>query len=229
MQTKQRNAPDRRAARSSTTAMEVDMGALHVRRRRGVPASFDRCIGRAEATGGVTKEPCGGSSSLARCISATRTTHWPTGYRLPAVRLTWTGAGTYSNALPQYKRDISNFSTLQFRVTVDHTHYPNFLDVPANFSVRLTGVDGRSSTVVAGNYSEVLYHPPGDFQSPARASIMNTLRIPLEAFGDVDMTNVASVALVFGTPTSGRIVVSDIAFTDKGTTTAAAKWLASGV
>jgi hypothetical protein len=37
--------------------MEVDMGALLVCRRRGVPASFDQCIGRAEATRGAPPSP----------------------------------------------------------------------------------------------------------------------------------------------------------------------------
>jgi hypothetical protein len=189
--------------------------------------------GNAEATGAVTATRCGGSSSVTRCISgnaSTRPTHWGTnGDRTPAVRIEWTGAGTYSNTLPLHKRDISNFDTLQFRVTVNHTDTVKNMWPESNFSVRLSGVDGRSSTVKAGDYSDVLYFPPGD-TSDVRASILNTLRIPLQAFGNVDLTNVASVDLVFPTTgpaptvTSGNIVVSDIAFADEGMTTAE-KWL----
>lgn len=150
------------------------------------------------------------------------------------MRIAWSAPnGTYTNALPLFKRDVSNFATLQFRVTLDYTAVDTFTNNPAgqaqDFSIRLTDAAANSSTVRASDYSDVLYYPPGTVavETPNNAAaVMNTLRIPLEAFANVDLTSVAAVALVFDHTQKGRVVLSDIAFAEESIT-AAEKWLVS--
>lgn len=182
----------------------------------------------------LTVTPCGASPV---CVlsdipnSNDRTTHWDGSPALQGALIEWAGTnGTYSNALPVFKRDVSNFATLQLRVAVDYTDGVNSVGDPQDFSIRLSDSKGDSSTLRASDYSDVLYYPPGDLLPAAdnRAAVMNTLRVPLEAFANVDRTSLASVVLVFDKTNTGRVVLSDIAFTDESTR-AAEKWLASQV
>ena len=134
------------------------------------------------------------------------------------MRIAWSAPnGTYTNALPLFKRDVSNFATLQFRVTLDYTAVDTFTNNPAgqaqDFSIRLTDAAANSSTVAVETPNNA-------------AAVMNTLRIPLEAFANVDLTSVAAVALVFDHTQKGRVVLSDIAFAEESIT-AAEKWLVS--
>lgn len=169
--------------------------------------------------------PCGSSP---KCVSADRSTHWPSG-GLEGAIIEWTGTnGIYSNGLPLFQRDVSNFITLQFRVAIDYTNPENSSGDPQDFRIRLTDSGGTSVTVTASDYSDVLYYPPGDVigSTDNRAAVMNTLRVPLDAFADVDLTTVASVALLFDRTSSGSVVLSDMAFTDEGITIAE-EWLAA--
>jgi hypothetical protein len=197
--------------------------------------STTNSLGGSVTTSSMTATPCGGS--LAKCvtsISGGRSTHWGS---LPGARLAWSAlGGVYSNQLPPFKRDVSNFATLQFRVGLDYTSIDtatnNPVGQPQDFSIRLTDGNGRTSTLRASDYSDVLYYPPGTVGNPStdnRAIIMNSLRLPVSAFPSADVTNVASVDLVFDQTPKGRIVVSDIAFAEEGISAAEKSQIADGI
>ena len=192
-------------------------------------------LGGAISTIGLSALPCGDGTTIAHCMGPTaRGTHFTTD-AFQAVKIEWNSwGGSYSNALPVFERDVSNFNTLQFRVTVDFLDDDNLADEPQDFTIRIVDVAGRSASIKASDYADVghshggvLYYPPGSGTAGHKAAVLNTLRVPLNAFLALDMTNIATVDLVFDQKQKGRIFVSDLAFADEGMSTAES-WLVSG-
>jgi hypothetical protein len=137
---------------------------------------------------------------------------------LSRARTTWDAAtDTLVNALPAGSRDVSRFDTLQFRVGVDYLETSSASSVSA-FSVTLN--DGSSSSTVSTNAqlgSNDLYYPPGDgagFKSP-QSAVMNSVRLPLDLFTGVNLSNVQSVTFTYDGTTTGGILLSDVAFVDE--------------
>jgi hypothetical protein len=161
-----------------------------------------------------------GSGGFLSCITVTsREPH----DRVVMLELGWPNvSASYSNLLPIPKRDLSNFEALQFRVAVDYSDSRNVAGQAQDFSIRLSDGAGRSSSVRVSDYSDVLYFPPGTGNN--RASVLSTLRIPMSAMLNVDVTNLASVDFLFDRKPTGTVLVSDIAFAGEGIT-AGEKWL----
>lgn len=169
---------------------------------------------------------CGpGTSSSGGFTSCVTTTSREPHSKTVLLELGWPNtSASYSNLLPVPNRDVSNFSTLQFRVGVDYSDSRNTAAQAQDFSIRLADNGGRTSTVRASDYSDVLYYPPGTGNH--RASVLSTLRIPMNALLDVDITAIKSVDLIFDRKPTGGIMVSDITFAGEGMTVAE-KWLAA--
>jgi hypothetical protein len=188
--------------------------------------------GTASQSGLALYQQCGDWTAVP-CVSTGTEAHAGS---LASLELAWTSlTASYTNQLPTpVKRDVSNFSTVQFRVGVDYSDSRNAVNQAQNFSVQLIDGAGRTASVKVSDYSGLLYYPRGTQNllpptSPPRqrpASVMNTLRVPLSAFTNVDKTSLTSVKLLFNQKSSGDVMVSDIAFADEGTT-AAEKWLVS--
>jgi hypothetical protein len=186
--------------------------------------------GDVNQLGLATYQQCGDWTGL-QCASTGTDAHFPS---LSALELGWESLGaSYSNELPKYKRDVSNFSTLQFRAALDYSDDDrNPADQPQDLRVQLVDGAGHTFAVKVSTYSGLLYYPPAVtninqiLQRLRPASVMNTVRIPLTAFAGVDKTNLTAVNLLFDQKAKGTVLVSDIAFADEGTT-AAEKWLVS--
>jgi len=179
--------------------------------------STNALSGAVTFTGGLTKSVCTGSGCRP---GVARTTHFG---GASALRVSWSTSGqSFSNALPRSKGDVSNFSTLQFRVAVG----VNGTALPMDFSVQLVDGAGQSQKVRVRDYTEVLYDAPG--ASANRALVMNTVRVPIAAFGNVDTTNVSSVDVIFDQSASGTLLIADLAFSDESMTIAE-KWMAAVV
>src|SRR5688572_5360708 len=168
---------------------------------------FDRC-------GPSVSDPCFPSEYREVHLSSFDS-HDPT---LSRARTTWDAAtDTLVNALPAGSRDVSRFDTLQFRVGVDYLETSSASSVSA-FSVTLN--DGSSSSTVSTNAqlgSNDLYYPPGDgagFKSP-QSAVMNSVRLPLDLFTGVNLSNVQSVTFTYDGTTTGGILLSDVAFVDE--------------
>jgi hypothetical protein len=174
----------------------------------------------AVASTGVSANFCDGSA----CTQGTsRVGHFGS---LTAMKLRWTSlGGSFSNALPVGQRDTSGFATLQFRVGVNHTDTPaSVVGQSQDFSIRLVDGGGHTSLVHVGDYSDGLYYPPGLDEN--KAVVLNTVRVPMNAFLGIDTTQTASVDLVFDRKSAGSILVTDFAFSDKGLRVVE-KWLVS--
>ncbi len=177
--------------------------------------------GAVTSSGLVGYQLCGESGP----ICAGGSSREPHQSYLSSAELGWTSStATYTNAIPDLKRDVSNFATLQFRTAVDFNDAKNAVGQSQDLSVRLTDGYGRTSTIRASDYTSVLYYPPGG--SSDRAAIMNTARIPMSAFTNIDITSIVSVSFLFDRKATGNLIVSDIAFSNEGMTVAE-KWLVS--
>ena len=106
---------------------------------------------------------------------------------------------------------MSGFGWLQFRVSVNFNDTRNASGVQQNFTVMLTDGAGATASVAVANYTDVLFYPPGSV-GPVPKVLLNTARIPLTAFGGVNLSDIRSVRFKFDQNPSGALLISDVAF-----------------
>lgn len=142
------------------------------------------------------------------------------------LTLAWDAPATLKAGLVGAARDASKYGTLSLRAAV------NFLDPrnpvsdgtnPASamqdFDVVLVDRDGKRSSVRAAKYGTALEPSLGSFR---RHVVLNGLRIPLSAFTGVNLKDLDSVQLEFGTATTtGSIQLADVAFQEPAPAAAA--------
>jgi dienelactone hydrolase len=188
-----------------------DATALGVNNLGGVV----QCNGHACPSTALDARVCKGATCLADVISTGRKTHFGTGGSLNAYRLIWTSSGgRLSNLIPDAHRDLSNFRRLQFRVGQNPRSPAPAMETASDFSIRLVGADGRTSSVRAQNQSNGLYYPAGG--AGKKAVVMNTLGVPLTSFTGVDLHNITSIDIMMNQPTAtaSDLLVSDMALVD---------------
>lgn len=143
------------------------------------------------------------------------------------MRIKWgAGAGTpwvrwrIPNASPLFigpLRNFSGYSHLSLRVG---QNYNDAWNVPAqaqDIHVRLFTSDGWSTKVPLGNYGDLAYPStftilfPDDWTKTS----METIRVPLSAFGNANLSNVSWVALYFDVPghASGSVQIDSLELT----------------
>jgi hypothetical protein len=120
-------------------------------------------------------------------------------------------AGNYKNELPSSLGNVSGFQAVQFRVGVNFTDPRNVAGLAQNFRVKLTDSAGSSASVRVSDVSGALYFPPGSV-APVPKLVLNTVRIPLSAFGGVNLNNIRSVEFTFNEQAQGAVLVTDVAF-----------------
>lgn len=120
-------------------------------------------------------------------------------------------SGNYRNDIPAGLGNVSGFQAIQFRVSVNFADPRNLADLAQNFRVRLTDGGGASSSVRVSDVSGALFFPPGTI-GPVPKIVLNTVRIPLSAFGGVNLNNVRSVQLTFDERLAGGVLITDVAF-----------------
>jgi hypothetical protein len=142
---------------------------------------------------------------------------------LSQLRLGWNApTASYQNELPAEARDVSGYFALQFRASVNFLDTRNEEGVPQDFSVTLTDSAGNAATTVVSQLSRVLFFPPGRIPPiepgrpllPVPKIFHNAVRIPLEVFSGIDLTNVESIRFDFDQRSSGALVISDLLFAD---------------
>lgn len=182
-------------------------------------------------TSGVVASICsGGGSTPNACqpgISDMRA-HFVNEFTLSALKVSWSTTGqSVTNPVPASYRNVTGFGSVQFRVAVNHSAVSTLNPVGSNrdFSVQLGDGSGAFQSVAVSDYSEVLYYPPGDVGH--RKNIMNTVRIPLDAFGNLDPSNITSVNFVFDRSSTGSLLISDLIFADKSLPATAITWQAA--
>ncbi|MET0645682.1 MAG: hypothetical protein ABW208_03615 [Pyrinomonadaceae bacterium] len=181
-------------------------------------------LGGASAQTGLTPHDlCGGASPQPQhCLPATQSTarqpHTTVSARattvrgLSQLRTGWSATtANYRNDLPTGSRDVSGFSWVTFRVSVNFADTRNPSGIGQNFSVVLTDGTGATSSVTVASYSDVLFYPPGSV-GPVPKVLLNTARIPVSAFSGVNLSDIRSVQFKFDQSPSGALLISDVAF-----------------
>jgi hypothetical protein len=119
--------------------------------------------------------------------------------------------GNYKNDLPAALGNVSGFQAIQFRVSVNFADARNFADLAQDFRVVLTDASGSSASVRVSDVSSALLFPPGEV-GPVPKVMLNTVRVPLSAFGGVNLHAVRSVQLAFNERLQGAVLITDVAF-----------------
>jgi len=131
---------------------------------------------------------------------------------LSQLRTGWNNfTGNYKNDVPARLQDVSTFEAVQFRVSVNFTDARNASDLAQDFRVKLTDASGASASVRVSDVSSALYFPPGE-AFPLPKVVLNTVRVPLSAFGGVNLRRVRSVEFTFDERLQGGILITDVAF-----------------
>jgi hypothetical protein len=177
--------------------------------------------GAATQTGLTPYDLCGGEAPQpAVCLpgqSNARQPHTTPSARssargLSQLRTGWNNmTGNYRNDIPVTLGNVSGFQAVQFRVSVNFADARNLEGLAQDFRVVLTDASGSSSSVRVSDVSGALFFPPGSV-GPVPKVVLNTVRVPLSAFGGVNLNNVRSVQFVFNERFQGAVLVTDLAF-----------------
>jgi hypothetical protein len=180
-------------------------------------------LGGAVLQSGITPyDLCGGEEPQPRhCLPGERTSRQPhttisaraqSVRGLSQLRAGWNDTSAFiENDLPVGTGDVSGFSALQFRASVNFADVRNAAGLPQDLTITLTDRDGYAVTRNVSALSRSLFYPPGRVVHVPKV-FLNTVRLPLSAFGGIDLTDVASVRFNFNQTASGALLISDIAF-----------------
>lgn len=131
---------------------------------------------------------------------------------LSQLRTGWNNfTGNYKNELPATLGNVSGFQAIQFRVSVNFADVRNLEDLAQDFRVMLTDSSGSIASVRVGDFSSALFYPPGSV-GPVPKVVLNTVRVPLTAFGGVNLNSIKSVEFTFDERLQGGILITDVAF-----------------
>jgi hypothetical protein len=119
--------------------------------------------------------------------------------------------GNYRNNIPAALGNVSGFQAVQFRVSVNFADARNLAGLAQDFRVVLTDASGAASSVRVSDVSGALYFPPGN-TGPVPKVVLNTVRVPLSAFGGVNLNAVRSVQFAFNERLQGALLITDVAF-----------------
>ena len=177
--------------------------------------------GAATQTALSPYELCGGDAPQPqRCLpdqSNARQPHTTPSARSPLRGLSqlktgWNNfTGNYKNDLPATLGNVSSFQAVQFRVSVNFGDVRNLENLAQDFRVVLTDSSGVSASVRVSDVSGALYFPPGSV-GPVPKVVLNTVRVPLSAFGGVNLNSVRSVEFLFNERLQGGVLITDVAF-----------------
>jgi len=131
---------------------------------------------------------------------------------LSQLRTGWSDlTAFYRNDLTGPNKNVSGFQAVQFRVSVNFADVRNIAGMPQDFSVVLTDSSGSTASVRVSDYSKALYFPPGNV-GPVPKVVLNTVRIPLSAFANVNLNSIRSVQFKFDQELAGALLITDVAF-----------------
>lgn len=110
--------------------------------------------------------------------------------------------------------DASSKDILSLRVGVAFNATKDLNDTPEqNFRVVLRDTAGKSAEVLAADYGDALFVPPGDADNSEGAkTTLNMLLFPLGAFPGVDLSSLDAIELHFDQSMSGAVQIADIQF-----------------
>ena len=131
---------------------------------------------------------------------------------LKALALDWNNellgpTNTAHLSIDWQAQDLSLLNTLSFRIS--RTDSPLNTIGRSQFHVALVGRAGRKSEAVAlSDYLTLIGPLGGPYDTHY---LLETVRIPLQAFAQADLTDVRGVEFIFDQSPSGAVVISDLA------------------
>ena len=175
---------------------------------------FQQGISPYALCGGETPQPrhCLPGQSTARQPHTSVSARASAKRGLSQLQAGWTDfTASFENEVPAGTGDVSGFTAVQFRASVNFADTRNPAALPQDLTVTLTDRTNHSATVRVSTVSGSLFYPPGTLAHVPKV-FLNTVRIPLSAFSGVDLGDVASVRLNFDRTSSGALLISDLAF-----------------
>ena len=138
----------------------------------------------------------------------------------PAMMVvSWEEAGGMLRfALPAEVEDLSRYTTISLRTAVDPMSPLNPSGNYQSFLVQLTDSTGATASVQTRPEEPALAFPPGHVEEDELFAEglftgrvpMTTIRLPLNKFEGVDLTQISEVALLFDQTPSGSLFMGDV-------------------
>ena len=129
---------------------------------------------------------------------------------MPQLGMRWDGpTDFYQNVIPAANQNFTIYQNLQFRAAVDFSEISagsgNF-----NWTVQLIDALGAISTKQIGNYTNVMYRPPGTQFWELPKVCFNSIKIPLTDFTGIDLTQVQKIKFLYDQSVTGSIYITDL-------------------
>jgi hypothetical protein len=133
---------------------------------------------------------------------------------LSQLRLGWNAlTASWRNELPAGSGDLRDFSTLQFRASVNFADARNPVGIAQDLTITLEDGTGEFETALVSDFSRALFYPPGEV-GPVPKVILNAVRIPLSAFAGLDLADIRAIQFDFDQKSQGALLLSDVAFSN---------------
>ncbi len=173
-------------------------------------------FGAAVSSNGLTNyDVCGDDTGELSCLGlgTRQEPHSRSGGSLIGLSqkgLEWNSSDDwYDNAVPAHISNWTQVEAIQFRVALDFVNSSG----PLDFEVELRDNSGGIATVTVGNYTQVLFDPPGNETDVLPKLLHNTIKIPLTDFTGVDLSDMGNLRFNFNQSVTGSVFVTDIALT----------------
>ncbi len=191
---------------------------LDINRTTTVGNATSNTLSGAVTNGGlVSSGICGGGLGEAACGVSTIANKEPhkgtsgTG-GLSQMAIRWNSATDfYQNILPPAYQNVTNFLDLQFRAAENFKETTSGTDL--DFTVQLIDVLGNTSSQTINSHTNALFFQPGTQPWELPKVLFNTIKIPLNSFTGIDMTQIEKIKFLFDKTTAGSILISDLALT----------------
>ena len=125
--------------------------------------------------------------------------------------MAWDTSATYRSELLDL--NATGYQVLSVRVGISHGDTDN--QSGQDFHVILEDRDGKKVDVLASDYSDALFYPPGrafydETNHGSQKTTLNAVDIPLTAFDGVDFTHLTAVELAFDETPAGTVQITDL-------------------
>ncbi len=136
---------------------------------------------------------------------------------LGLFKLSWTvDSGLFSTAIPTAYQDISGYASISMWLAVDVANQLNTGNTAQSLMVTLQDSQGCLEHLILDNSSIALRLPDGQLSSSTYQSQWSTftplsnIRIPLDTFTKVDLSQITDITIRFNQTESGSIYLGDL-------------------
>lgn len=128
---------------------------------------------------------------------------------MPQLGMRWDGpTDFYQNIIPILNQNFTIYQNLQFRAAVDFSEATSGQDI--NYTIQLIDALGTISSKQVGDYSNVMYYPPGTQTWELPKVCFNSIKIPLTDFTGIDLTQIQKVKFLYNQTVAGSIYITDL-------------------